>query len=93
MCEVCLIAKPTRNRELGPVDTSTGSNLPHDVLESEEPAVLLGYHPDPLGEGLRQSASTPPDVATHVCTLIIAAAPRPGRRVPRRVPVTQPLTR
>jgi hypothetical protein len=26
-------------------------------------------------------------------TLIIAAAPRPGRRAPRRVPVTQPLTR
>ena len=50
-----------------PVDATTGSNLQHDVLKSEEPAVLLGDHPYRLGEGLRQPASTPPDLATHVC--------------------------
>jgi hypothetical protein len=70
MCQVCLIAISTRHGELGPVDMSTGSSLPGDVLKSEEPAVLLGSHPYRLGEGLRQPASTPPDFPTHVCNCL-----------------------
>jgi hypothetical protein len=50
MCEVCLIAKTTRNGELGPVDTPAGFNLTRDVLKSEKAAVLLGDHPDGFGE-------------------------------------------